>query len=428
MTLNKEIIFIAHAAEDTYFAIWLKSKLELMGYNTFCDVEDLGSGSFWHEIDKILLNDTIKFLPIITSSYIEKSKNPGTGVSRELARLMTLLHSNPKIVIPLRIDTSNWNDFDITIVGFEGSDFCNGWAEGLKKLLDLLEKDEIFPKQNSNDSQPIINDWYKALRIKENIFHKEERYFTNWFPISLPQQIYIYDLKFGLDNSPYNLPYPKKIENNLIITFCEPSEVVNYFEYDTYLQLATNNFFEKKPIQFDNEREIKVPNNKLVEILNMAFMNFLKQEIIKSQLSGNKEIFYFVTKDFIDLKHLGKNRRQLSGKEKEFIWHFAIGINAFLFPIPAYFITSHIVFSSGDGKLLQNDTLKHQLRRKVGKNWYNRKWYELLLSAMTVVSNTEDKKNIIINLSGMSFLTIETLPLEWNSKVGYQEPEKIEDE
>ncbi len=427
---KRDTIFIAHTseAEDTYFAVWLKSKLELLGYKTFCDVEDLGTGSFWNEIDRILVNETIKFLPIITSSYILKSKNPGTGVSRELARIMSLLVSNPKIVIPLRIDNTDWNEFDITMVGFEGSDFSRGWTGGLKKLFDLLERDNILPGQNANDLKPIIDDWYKALKIKDNIFPKEERYFTNWFPIYLPEKIHVYDLKFGLENSPYQLPFAKKIENNLIITFCEPNEVKNYFDYETSLQLDTSNFFDNKPIQFDNGREIKIPNKKLVEILNFAFANYLSSNIRKAQLSGNKEIFYFDRKDFVDLRHLGKHRRQLSGKEKDYTWHFAIGVNAFLFPLPAYFITSHIVFSSNDGKLIQNDLTRHRLRRKIARDWYNRKWYEILLSAMVTISNIEDKSKIVINLGSDSFLIIETVPLEWHSSVGYNEPEKSEEE
>ncbi|MBV6418843.1 MAG: hypothetical protein DAHOPDDO_00053 [Ignavibacteriaceae bacterium] len=426
--MEKETIFIAHAAEDTYFAVWLKNKLELLGYKTFCDVEDLGSGSFWNEIDRILSDETLKFLPVITSSYILKSKNPGTGVGRELARVMTLLASSPKLVIPVRIDNSNWNDFDITIVGFEGSDFSGGWADGLKKLLGLLEKDEIFPKQNINDAKPIIDDWYKALKIRDNILSKDERYFTNWFPLSLPQNIYIYDLKFGFDNSPNKLPFVKKVENNLVITFCQPDEVQNYFDYESHLILPTNSFFEHKPIQFDNERVIKVPNKKLVEILNLAFSDYLNSEIKKTRLSGNKEIFYFTKKDFVDLRHLGKNRRQLSGKEKDYTWHFAMGINAFLFPLQAYFITSHIVFSSEDGKLLQNDLIRHRLRRKIARDWYNRKWYEILLSAMATISNVDDKSKVIINLSSSSILTIDALPLEWHSSIGYMEPEKIDEE
>lgn len=426
--MEKETIFIAHAAEDAYFAVWLKNKLELLGYKTFCDVEDLGSGSFWNEIDRILLDETIKFVPVITSSYILKSKNPGTGVSRELARVMTLLASNPKLVIPVRIDNSNWNDFDITIVGFEGSDFSNGWAEGLKKLLKLLEQDGIFPKKNLDDSRPIIDDWYKALKIKDDVLLKDERYFTNWFPLNLPANIYIYDLKFGLDKSPHQLPFAKKVENNLIITFCQPEEFQNYLDYESHLKLSTNSFFEHKPIQFDNERVIKVPNKKLVEILNSAFSDYLNSEIKKTRLSGNKEIFYFAKKDFVDLRHLGKHRRQLSGKEKGFTWHFAIGVNAFLFPLPAYFITSHIVFSSDDGKLIQNDLIRHRLRRKIATNWYNRKWLEILLAAMATISNVDDKNKVIINLSSNSFLTIDTLPFEWHAIVGYKEPEKIEEE
>ncbi|MEJ5262338.1 MAG: toll/interleukin-1 receptor domain-containing protein [Ignavibacterium sp.] len=425
---KKETIFIAHASEDTYFAVWLKNKLELLGYTTFCDVEDLGSGSFWNEIDSILSNKTAKFIPVITSSYILKSKNPGTGVSRELARVMTLLPSNPKLVIPVRIDNSNWNEFDITIVGFEGANFSDGWAEGLKKLLTLLKRDEISPKKSLDDALPIIDDWYKALKIKENILLKDERYFTNWFPLSMPPSIYVYDMKFGLDNSPHQLPFAKKVENNLIITFCQPEEVQNYLEYESYIKLSTNCFFEHKPIQFDNERVIKVPNKKLVEILNLAFSDYLNSVTKKTRLSGNKEIFYFTKKDFVDLGHLGKYRRQLSGKEKGYTWHFAIGVNAFLFPLPAYFITSHIVFSTEDGKLLEKDLRIHKLRRKIATNWYNRKWFELLLAAMTTISNVDDKSKVIINLASNSNLTIETLPLEWNSRVGYKEPEKIDEE
>src|SRR5689334_19638503 len=66
----RNTIFISHATpEDNEFAIWLASKLELMGYKVWVDKTGLlGGEKFWEEIDNVIRNLAVKFLFVYSES------------------------------------------------------------------------------------------------------------------------------------------------------------------------------------------------------------------------------------------------------------------------------------------------------------------------------------------------------------------------
>lgn len=422
----KETLFIGHASQDNLFAVWLRSKLELLGYTAFCDVEDLGSGSFWNELDRVLTEESIKFLPIITQDYIDKSKEVGSGVERELSRVMVLLRKNPKLIIPIRLDKTSWDDLSISTVGLQGVDFSYNWAEGLKQLIKILDKDDIKPNKVDPNKLNLVENLHKALGVNSSVLNKEERYYCNWFPVELPESLFIYDRKFKFGEVKKDFPYPHKKEKNLIITFCSPPSVENYFDYESRLQLNTAKALEENSIEFDNERKIVNLNKKVIEILNKAFRSYILDNGGKIyRLSGNKETYYFLDEKPVSLKHLGKNYRSLITHNKKINIHFAIEHNAILYPFPAYFINYHLVFTYLEfSNKITNKKKVHSLRRSIPTNWYNRHWFEKLLASTIYLSNDIDKKKILVPIGDEEKLIINAVPLELTSPIGYIEPSK----
>jgi hypothetical protein len=161
----RQKIFISHAVpNDDYLAVWLASKLSLLGYDVWVDKEDLRSGSaFWNNIDLLIRKESIRFLAIISESYIEKSLDRNTGVFTELNAAKTVSRDIENYVIPLRADDSNFDDFPLITLGLDAIDFSLNWGAGLKKLikeLELYSIPKIEPEPNT------LSLWHKYQSIQ----------------------------------------------------------------------------------------------------------------------------------------------------------------------------------------------------------------------------------------------------------------------
>ncbi|MDO1499092.1 toll/interleukin-1 receptor domain-containing protein [Winogradskyella maritima] len=141
----KDLIFISHAVpQDDYLAVWLSSKLSLMGYNVWVDKEDLRSGSaFWNDIEVNMRDKSIRFIALVSYSYIEKSRNKNTGVFSEVTLAKSLSKKIENYIIPLKVDDCSYDDFPINILPLDTIDFSKNWGSGLKKLLKEFEIQNI---------------------------------------------------------------------------------------------------------------------------------------------------------------------------------------------------------------------------------------------------------------------------------------------
>ena len=81
----KDTLFISHAnPQDNDFTVWLASRLQLMGYKVWCDVEGLiGGEKQWEIIDNEIRNNAIKFLLIVSKDICSKPGNLKDGISKE---------------------------------------------------------------------------------------------------------------------------------------------------------------------------------------------------------------------------------------------------------------------------------------------------------------------------------------------------------
>src|SRR5882757_7509853 len=65
----KETLFISHASpEDNPFVLWLSSRLQLMGYKVWCDLEQFKGGErdFWGRIEIMIRDQSCKFLLVVS--------------------------------------------------------------------------------------------------------------------------------------------------------------------------------------------------------------------------------------------------------------------------------------------------------------------------------------------------------------------------
>jgi hypothetical protein len=180
-------IFISHATpEDNSYAIWLASRLNSLGFNTWIDKNALlGGEKFWEEIDQVIRHSAAKFL-LVYSKSICIDKKPGhlkDGIYKEysLAESISKQEGIRDFIVLLNIDASTHNLF-IGADRLVQIPFYDNWAEGLRQLLKKLEKDNI-PKNVSNQAAE-FTEWYENKYIIKNgiVAGKRELYYSTFWP------------------------------------------------------------------------------------------------------------------------------------------------------------------------------------------------------------------------------------------------------
>ncbi len=420
----RDTIFISHAnPENNYFAAWLASKLRMLGYKVWVDISDIQPGQYFNrDFEKAIREDTIRFLAVVSNDYIIKSKRDDTGVMNEILCARTIKDIDG-FIIPLHYDNSDFNEFTVGLRGRLAISFNNNWADGLHELVTCFEDARIEKNQNQDNA---IQFWHEAQKIKSEPIEREEKYLTNWFPADLPKHVYIYKPDVFIEREINSLPFNKIREADRFITFASPATVNSNCLIESFSEQETTSLFQTEPLKIDEGFILSEPNKKLVKLLNRIFRSFLLQKGLSIyEQSNKKEIFYFPyspeNKKQVSLKQLGKTRRTIIGVDSDFTWHFAISHAASTFPYPNFKIFYHLVFTDNNGQHLSSDD-QRELRRSLPSGWFNRKWLETLLAMMLKISGFDIDNKIKIEVDKNISLSVNVLPIEITSSIGYKEP------
>lgn len=418
----KKLIFISHASrEDNYIASWLAAKLQLLGYDTWVDIEDLRTGdSFWPEIENKIKNESIKFIMVITSNYLSKARTPQTGVRKEIA-CASNVRDIKRFLYPIRFDESDFSDFPIDVIELNANDFFKNWGVGLKKLLAEFDKDGV--EKSKNISNP-VSLWFQSQKLDNSVIEREEKYFSNWIRIELPEKIHIHFPKSFKEEFLRELPLTFIRHGNSIISFSDVDKLDDKF-LSSY-EFDTNLFTSNEEIKLEDSYSIQEPNKRLIWLLNKSFKSFLiNRGLKKYQLSSNKEAFYFpyndINKKQVSLKNLNRSRKALVGIQNGAIWQYGVSQKADLQPFPHFKIFPHIIFSDLKYTLLDK-VQQHAFRRSVPSDWFNRDWLDLLMAFFTRLNNNEDNYISLKKETGGD-IRIASIPEVYSSGFGYREKE-----
>ncbi len=424
--MSKTKIFISHATpEDNYFAGWLAAKLSLAGYDVWCDLDVLQGGEdFWKDIEKAIREETAKFVSVLSSTYTQKR-----GTLRELT-IADKLNIAGDFIIPVRIDNVFSGDLPGELIRLNYIDFYQGWADGLRKLLKRFEKEKVI-KVSTTDLN-IVEFWQRAQAVKDDIvITRAEGYWSNWFEINTPEFIYFH---FPSPLALYNLSmvsYPAFAESNYIVSFaCE--KCVQQIPMDKSLKIPTAVFLKEKDFQDPELGIVEDANKKVIRLLNEAFSRFLISRGLKPYNMATDTIYYFLEgidnenpQLKINLARYNRRSINLFGKSQGANWHFAIGGQAFLYPINAFAVDYHIIFTSPLSGLQLDKATQHKYRRKLG--WYNKKWRDLMLGSFLWLGKENENDLFPIQVCEHQEIEFKLEPIMFQSQIGYFEPTKEDD-
>jgi hypothetical protein len=420
----KDTIFISHAnPENNFFSAWLACKLRLLGYKVWVDVSDIKPGQYFNrDFEKVIKEETIRFVSVVSNDYIIKSKRDDTGVMNEILCARTVKDIKG-FIIPVHYDSSDFSEFTVGIIGRQAVAFNENWADGLHELVKYFEEANI-PKSQNQDN--VIQFWHEAQKIKSEPIDKEEKYLTNWFPANLPEHIYIHQPEVLIEREFAFMPFTYIREADRLISFASEDTFKGYTKLISSYAFPVSHFINMETMQVDNKFQLIEPNKKLVKLMNKVFRSHLKRQEMRVYEQANKrEIFHYPYSPFnkkqVSLKQIGKTRRTIIGVTSDFTWYFAISHAASTFPYPNYKIFYHLVFADNKGKYLSSDD-QHELRRSLPSDWFNRKWLETLLAMMLKIANFDRDNQIKIQIDTNKFLTVDILPIDIVSQIGYKEP------
>jgi hypothetical protein len=136
------MLFISHAnPEDNEFSRWLALQLANEGYPVWCDLTKLlGGEDFWADIEQAIRNKTQKFIYILSRSSNHK---PGPLQELQVALGVARQAGLADFVIPLLIDDLPHNEINIQLTRLNAIPFNRGWINGLRALLEKLQKDKV---------------------------------------------------------------------------------------------------------------------------------------------------------------------------------------------------------------------------------------------------------------------------------------------
>lgn len=462
MNLNRNILFIGHAnPEDNDFTLWIRQKLINEGYKSECDLTILigGENDYWKDIQECLEVSACKYLLVLSNKTFKKQ-----GVIDEWEHVRSIIKKNGlnDFIIPLRIDEV---DFD-TRIGLNRIniiDFSRSWAAGLRQLIKKLEKDSI-PKSDIISKLSIMEWLNNKNALGQGIEKKKETYFSNWLKIhDLPKKYYVFeyanDKQANFISS--HMVYPSIVHDKYVITF--ENEIGPQVVLDDSLFNKEESLIEykskkevlieviKNNIELNSFPSLQDSKNFLIRLLKNSIDKYLTSKHLNSyNYSGSKVKCYYYEKmntdnnadelETYEAKTFDENivdeeipykvifpyqeykkRKKLVGKYYDSFWHLGISIRVVIFPIWAYEIKTHIVFSDDGINIWDDENKLHRARRNKGKRFFNEHWRDLLFAFLYSIKT--DSNTIDIPVTKNNSIELALTPLSFISNVGYKEPD-----
>lgn len=420
----RKTLFISHAnPEENDFSKWLSLQLINHGYTVWCDVINLKGGEdFWDEIENEIRENSVKFLFVASEN---SNRKPNVRKELSVADKTKKKLSDDHFIIPLKYDNLNFDDLNIQVNPLNSIRFDESWAKGLKQLLDLLE--EIPNIKEPNPDRDFIVQWWREQHSQENTVKEEPQNFhSNWFPISkLPVALNFHYFKSKYDYRKIDIPklkYPAIEYKDYICTFAWAYDFMEELpKTETYNQSQTVSISLSDIVAEVNHDLISPREAKrlIIQLLNSAFVKTMQgKEFITYEMS--KRHAFYLPDGKIEKNKI--NKIKLIGKAKDKHWHYAISAFAKGFPQWLLVVNSHIAFTNQEFTFIDSDRTQHTARRKKGKGWHNKEWYNRLSSMMKYLADENGNFNLI--LGSQEFAEVQTEPLVFTSTHSYQEPTK----
>lgn len=437
--LERQIVFISKATPgDDEFVLWLAPRLEAAGYTVFADILSLDAGDRWRRtVTSTLQNNSIKMLLCCSNATLDK-----VGVQEEIGIALDLTKelNDPKFIIPLRLE--NYKKL-FGIGELQWVDFSKGWADGLDKLLDHLDKQSVPKVSPRAKINPEWEKYRKKLAIE--VERTPEQLVSNWLRVkSMPGSIHYYEpsgavnhdlLKQALVLSKY--PIESKFRGFFSFASLEEvnTEFTNAGKFIASKSIATDVFVEsgcEGP-----EIHPKEAKKLISSLLRQSWELFCKEKEFGLYPSAGMPAFFANDAHVAVGKKIAwgaadKRRysmlRNVSGGR---VWQFGLSAAPNLWPFFHFKMKSRVIFAELSGNKQAGDVIdavpeQHRLRRSVCSTWRNKQWHGRLMAFLQLLS--EGRELINFPLSPTASVCLEAIPMIVESPVSTALPNSMDED
>jgi hypothetical protein len=437
-THQRDVLLLSHAnPDDNEFTLWLALQLANEGYNVWSDVTRLLGGEvFWNDIEEVIRRSAAKVLFVLS-----RNSNNRDGALRELhlAQGLAKRESLKDFVIPLHIDDLPHSEVTIELTRVNAVPFEKSWAAGLATLLKKLEEDAV-PK-NPNFNPTAVNQWWRTkFSAEEGVRSEAEEYLSNWFEVSLPEHVYFHAVarksigKIELIGPP---PYPAVQDGISLITFAKARDFEGKLDPDFYIaqespplavrQLLDDTDFGKHLFRLLRLAwEFTLAERKL-PIYELA--NQVKSFYFPKDLLANDKAFYAGVdgnRTYRAMVGYSTRTNPTTGVSKKRFWHFGLEARPMVHPALAFVMKPHVGFTSDGATLWESKKMLASARRSQCKGWWNDKWRDMILAAMTCLA--DDDGVIRMKLGSDVHLSLASRPISFSSPAAYTDPQILREE
>lgn len=382
---DREHLFISYAGEDEVLAEWLTLKLTADGYRVWCDrFKLLGGESYPRDIDDAIKNRTFRLIALLSHASLQKpnplkERTMALNIARE-RRIDFLIPLNVDGLQPTELD---WMTSDLTFIPF-----YEGWAKGLKQLLEKLES--IGAPRPVNDGKQIAAETF----LPKNVFNQtpEVLYANCLSLLRIPKMIRRFQFSRSFDRSerdnlstswPFYSFSPTKF-----LSFINPPDPI-----PQELSLQENHGTNWQSVS-------EIEGIKVTNIISNLVSKALKVKCLEKGLkySPDHKMLYFpkglIDKDKISFEsYTGKKtfvkvagERSLRGVK--YLYHLSPSFsirqntqNGFI-----VYLKIRLYISDVNGNPLQNKSVNSR-RKKICKSWWNHQWLSRQLAICSFLSD-----------------------------------------
>lgn len=393
MVPQRDLLVVWHDLADGAFARWLTLKLTCLGYRTWCSATPaLLDDPFTHESPQIVREQAAKLLLVLSRTSSER--DPLLTAPRIACGIRQLATGAP---IALCLDEEIARDWLSHPTNAEANaaaiDFSDGWADGLRHLVTRLQQ-ESFPTHAQLGPDTVRRWWDETSRRHAAASATDGRHSSNWFPLHLPETVYLHTLAGPVETMPV-LPFPA-VAGHTLTTFAPASDlapVLRMPRIRTTRAVPTSRFLSS-----GRPQERRAHRGMVAALVNDAWRRAVAARLPTCVTPSGAQAVYFdrTCRPPAGSGRIGSTRhiqRGLIGATYEASgwrhWHFGVSAHAAMHPLPIVMLRSHVLFSDDGAQLWTSPSKVQRARLPHCERWSNEDWRDRLLAAMSWLSNGE---------------------------------------
>ena len=290
----RDMLFLSHAnPEDNDFTRWLALRLANEGFPVWCDLTQLlGGEDFWKDAETAIRERPAKVLFVLTR---ESNHRPGPLKELAVAQKVQREHDLADFVIPLAVDDLPPAEYNIELTRLNAVSFREGWAGGLRQLLEKLERNGV--RKSPSFGPDAVASWWRSTSYGDHtLLHQPEVVVTNIFPLE-PATLYFHRLGVKLENALIedpSIPYPWQRFGEHLVSFASAADLKNCLGTGMRITHSVGRTIGLEGAKQRHQWSYKDERATLTKLLNQAWQGMVHRRGHPTyQFAAGSPAFYF---------------------------------------------------------------------------------------------------------------------------------------